>query len=190
MTTTKNTRTTKPKTTPAKRSAAPKSAPKTVQVTKKIELAANSLVSEILEAVVQERTKAQKINLLQTYGGDFLKALFIWNYDESVISMIPAGEVPYQPLSEEAAPDPKKGIPGRTTIRNEWTRFYHFVKGGNDAMNKIKRESMFINLLESLHPKEAEIICLVKDKNLQSKYNISKEVISEAYPDITWGGRS
>jgi len=188
MTTTKNTKTTRTRTASPKRSTTSK--PKTVQVTKKIDLTHNSLVNEILDSVVQERTRAQKINVLQTYGGDFLKALFIWNYDESVVSMIPAGEVPYQPLSEESAPDPKKGIPGRTTIRNEWTKFYHFVKGGNDGMNKIKRESMFINLLESLHPKESEIICLVKDKNLQSKYNVAKDLVSEAYPDITWGGRS
>ena len=186
MTTTKTTRTTKPKTSASKKPA-PK--PKTVTV-KKIELAANSLVHEIFEAVVQERVKANKINILQTYGGDFIKSLFIWNYDETVISMIPAGEVPYQPLAEESAPDPKRGIPSRSTIRNEWTRFYNFVKGGNDALNKIKRESIFINLLESLHPKEAEIVCLVKDKNLESKYKISKELVSEAYPDIVWGGRS
>lgn len=187
MTTTKTTRTTKAKSSTSRK---PASKPKTVTVNKKIELASNSLVYEIFEAIEQERIKANKINILQTYGGDFLKSLFIWNFDETIISMIPAGEVPYQPLAEEAAPDPKRGIPSRTTIRNEWTRFYNFVKGGNDALNKIKRESMFINLLESLHPKEAEIICLVKDKNLESKYKISKELVSEAYPDIVWGGRS
>ena len=49
---------------------------------------------------------------------------------------------------------------------------------------------MFINLLRGLHPKEAQILILVKDKLLQSKYKITKEVVGEAYPDITWGGRS
>ena len=49
---------------------------------------------------------------------------------------------------------------------------------------------MFIQLLEGLHPNEAEIICLVKDKQLQSKYNIKEDVIKEAYPDILWGDRS
>jgi hypothetical protein len=45
-------------------------------------------------------------------------------------------------------------------------------------------------MLEGLHPLEAEIICLVKDKNLQSKYKITKEIVSKTYPDIVWGGRS
>ena len=49
---------------------------------------------------------------------------------------------------------------------------------------------MFINILEGLHPLEAEIIVLVKDKNLESKYKITKEIVSEAYSDISWGGRS
>ena len=49
---------------------------------------------------------------------------------------------------------------------------------------------MFINLLRALHPMEAELLILVKDKNLQSKYKITQEVVAEAYPDIQWGGRS
>ena len=49
---------------------------------------------------------------------------------------------------------------------------------------------MFVQMLEGLHPKEAEIICLVKDKRLTDKYKLSKEVVEDAFPDITWGGRS
>jgi hypothetical protein len=49
---------------------------------------------------------------------------------------------------------------------------------------------MFINLLRGLHPKEAELLCLVKDKQLQSKYRLTKANVQEAYPDIDWGGRS
>ena len=49
---------------------------------------------------------------------------------------------------------------------------------------------MFINLLEGLHPLEAEIVCLIKDKKLTDKYNVSKEIVSQAFPQIKWGGRS
>ena len=75
---------------------------------------------------------------------------------------------------------------GRTTIRRECKHFYHFVKGGNDAMNNMRRESMFINILQGLHPLEAEIICLVKDKKLSDKYKITREIVETAYPDIVW----
>ena len=49
---------------------------------------------------------------------------------------------------------------------------------------------MFINILTGLHPLEAEILILIKDKKLTDKYKITKEIVSEVYPDITWGGRS
>ena len=49
---------------------------------------------------------------------------------------------------------------------------------------------MFISILEGLHPLEAQILMLVKDKNLESKYKISKQNVSDAFPDIQWGGRS
>ena len=78
---------------------------------------------------------------------------------------------------------------GHTTIRRESKHFYHFVKGGNDTMKNIRRETMFINILEGLHPLEAEIIVLCKDKQLQTKYKITKDLIAEAYSDIQWGNR-
>ena len=79
---------------------------------------------------------------------------------------------------------------GRTTLRKEWTKLYNFVKGGNDQLNSLRRETMFIQILEGLHPLDAEILCLVKDKKLYDKYKITKQNVSEAYPDIVWGNRS
>ena len=49
---------------------------------------------------------------------------------------------------------------------------------------------MFVQMLEGLHPKEAEIICLVKDKELTKKYKVTFEQVKEAYPDIVWGDRT
>ena len=79
---------------------------------------------------------------------------------------------------------------GHTTNRREYKHFYHFIKGGNDSMKNIRRETMFINVLEGLHPLEAEILTLVKDKRLGEKYKITKDIVSKAYPDIVWGNRS
>ena len=75
-------------------------------------------------------------------------------------------------------------------IRAEFKRFYNFVKGGNDALSSLRKETMFINILQGLHPLEAEIVVLTKDKKLQTKYKITKEIVSEAFPDIRWGNRS
>ena len=78
----------------------------------------------------------------------------------------------------------------KTSLRKEWTNLYNFVRGGNDSLTKTRREMMFINILRGLHPREAEILILVKDRLLTDKYRLTKNMVAEAYPDITWGGRS
>ena len=163
--------------------------PRTVTVKKKT-LPPNPMVNEILEAVDSERVKAKKLEILRTHGDDSFKMVMIWNFDETVISMLPDGPVPYEPVEGDVQANREQGIPQRTTIRNSARQFYRFVKGGDDALNKIKRESIFINILQPLPQPEADILVLVKDKALNTKYNITKELVAEAYPEITWGNRS
>ena len=177
-----------------------------------LELPLKPFAFEVLHLASKQRSKAKKVEVLRRYEDPSIKALFIWNFDETVISILPEGDVPYTgyddqtsysgTLSTRISEEVRKmhetssfslgttDKQGHTTIRREYVNFYHFLKGGNDAMNNIRRETMFINILEGLHPLEAEIITLVKDKNLESKYKITKDVVSEAYSDIQWGGRS
>ena len=49
---------------------------------------------------------------------------------------------------------------------------------------------MFIQMLEGLHPNEARIVILAKDKRLSNEYAVTYDQVKEAYPDINWGGRS
>ena len=56
------------------------------------------MVHEILEAVDSERVKNKKLDILRTHGDDSFKMVMIWNFDESVISVLPEGSVPYQPV--------------------------------------------------------------------------------------------
>ena len=171
----------------------------------------NPFTFEVLNLVSKMRTKEKKIQMLKKYEHDSLKTIFIWNFDESVISMLPPGEVPYSNVSEQNSLSGTLSSKisdavgkmsemgsnslgsqdqGRSSIRKEFCKFYNFIKGGNDGLSSLRRETMFINILEGLHPLEAEIVCLCKDKKLDTKYRISKEIVAEAYPDISWGGRS
>jgi len=143
----------------------------------------NPFIFEILELVSKQRTRAKKIEVLKQYETDSLKAILIWNFDETVVSMLPEGEVPFEKNDVPVGTD-------HTSLRKEWRNLYHFVKGGNDSLSKTRRESMFIQILEGLHPSESEILCLVKDKKLESKYKLNKSVVESAYTDIQWGGRS
>jgi len=143
----------------------------------------NPFVHEILELASKQRSKAKKVEILQEYGNPALKSLFIWNFDDTVISLIPQGDVPYKENEVPVGTD-------HTSLRKEYKHLYNFVKGGNDSLSSLRRETMFIQMLEGLHPEEAKILCLVKDKALQSKYKLSYDVVKDAYPDINWGGRS
>ena len=155
----------------------------TTRKTTKVKLPPNPFAHEVLELVSKQRTKAKKIEILQEYESDALKSILIWNFDQTVVSMIPEGQVPYKKNDVPIGTD-------HTSLRREWKNLYHFVKGGNDKISSIRRETMFIQLLEGLHPEEAEIICLVKDKALEDKYSLTYDAVRQAYPDIKWGGRS
>jgi len=143
----------------------------------------NPFVFEILDLVSKQRTAAKKVEVLKQYSFDGLKAILIWNFDDTVISMVPEGEVPYERNEVPVGTD-------HTSLRKEWKNLYHFVKGGNDSLSQTRRETMFIQMLEGLHPQEADILCLVKDKALASRYKINQSVVTQAFPDIQWGGRS
>ena len=143
----------------------------------------NPFVHEILELVDSQRTKAKKIEILREYDDMALKAILIWNFDPTAISVLPEGPVPYKENEVPIGTD-------HTSLRREWKNLYHFLKGGNDTLSTMRRETMFIQMLEGLHPEEAKIICLVKDKDLESRYKITYEMVQQAYPDIQWGGRS
>jgi len=145
---------------------------------------ARLLISEVLRKVSNAKTKAEKINLLRENNSQALRSLLIWNFDESVISMVPEGEVPYTPNDAPVGTD-------HTRLEQEARGLYRFVKGGQDSLKALKRESMFVQLLEGLSAEEAELLCLIKDGNLNSKYKrITKAVVSEAFPQIDWGNRS
>ena len=174
-------------------------------------LPTNPFAYEVLDAASKQRTKAKKVEVLQKYKHPSLITIFVWNFDDSIISLLPEGEVPYGTnLDDQNATGSLSGRindavgkmqemgssslgsqdQGKASIRREYTKFYNFCKGGNPSLSSLRRETMFINILEGLHPLEAELLCLVKDKKLQEKYKITKEIVSTAYPEITWGDRS
>jgi hypothetical protein len=169
----------------------------------------NPFVFEVLELASKQRSNAKKVEVLKTYAHDSVKSIFIWNFDESVISLLPEGPVPYGEINDqnvysgnlsdnlsreasggESATGQDLDGRGRTSLRREFQNLYHYVKGGNDSLTSIRREMMFISLLQGLHPKESEVLILTKDKKLGDKYKITFENVKEAYPDIQWGGRS
>ena len=141
------------------------------------------LISEVLRKVNNAKTKAEKTELLLKYNSQTLRSLFIWNFDESITSALPDGDVPF---TKNPAPEGTDHI----RLENEGKKFFYFIKGAS-TISQSKREQIFLGMIESLHPDEAEVLILVKDKNLQKKYTrVSRALIEETFPQIKWGGRS
>ena len=171
----------------------------------------NPLVFEVFDLVSRSRSKAKKVEVLRKYDDQSLRRILVWNFDESIKSILPSGPVPYVgydeqntysgTLSTKISHDVRTmhetgnfslGVSdqqGHTTIRRESKNFYNFIRGGNDAMSNIRRETMFINILQGLHPLEAEIVVLAKDKLISDKYNITREIVEGAYPNIVWSDK-
>lgn len=175
----------------------------------------NPFVFEILHLINKCDDNDTTVKILKEHEHQSLKTIFIWNFDDNVVSMLPDGEVPYSTVGEDLVKtgtvseniqkevekmefydNPSVGYTekirtGHTSLRTEYEKLINFVKSrsgipGNANLSSLRRESMFIEMLQGLHPLDAEIMCLVKDKKLQSKYKVTKQIVSEAYPDIQW----
>ena len=140
------------------------------------------LMHEVLQKVSNAKTKAQKVKLLEGFNTPALRAILIANFDESVISMLPDGEVPYK---KNEAPEGTE----HTLLAQEYRKLYLFFKGGAN-ISQTRRETLFIQLLEGLHKGEAEVLCLVKDRKIGKRWKITRQCVEQAFPSIQWGNRS
>ena len=140
------------------------------------------LMHEVLQKVSNAKTKKEKIKLMQEFNTSALRMLFIINFDDSVVSLLPPGDVPYTP---NEAPEGTE----HTILEKEARLLHHFFKGGSNV-SQVKREQMFVQMLEGLNKGEAEALVLAKDKKIGKRWKITKAAVSEAFPSIQWGNRS
>ena len=139
------------------------------------------LISEVLQKAHNAKTKAQKIKILRDNDSQTLRSIFIINYDDSLQCLLPEGTPPFK---ENEAPEGTE----HTKLEKEGRILHHFFKGGSN-IPRIRREQMFIQLLEGLHPDEAKVVILAKDGILNKRYKITKARVEETFPQIKWGNR-
>ncbi len=142
----------------------------------------DALLTEILQKVSSAKTKKEKVDLLQEYNNDGLRAVLIINFDESLKFLLPEGEVPFKPNDAPAGTE-------HTRLDHEYRGLYRYFKGGDSTLKGMRREQLFVQLLEGLHEDEANLLVSACNKDIQSKYRITKAVVAEAFPSIEWGNR-
>lgn len=135
------------------------------------------LVPEILDKFEAAKTKEEKIIVLRENVCDPLLVLLRLNYDHMLKMDLPEGEPPFRK-------DTDKPIGySESSLQLELRRFYVWLEP-TVSLPKIKKESLFVNMLEGIHWTEAEVLCLAKDRKLQTKYKSLKEdIVREAFPN-------
>ena len=137
----------------------------------------NYRIDEILVKVGSAKTKAEKINILREYNTLALRNVLKGNFDDSIQFLIPTGAPPFKEANQNTPP---------SSLRKQSTKFRYFVVGGpGERMPKMKVEGMFIKLLEAIPPSEANVVILMKDKKLDTKFKgITKKTVEEAFPGL------
>lgn len=131
-------------------------------------------IYNILKECSEPKSVNDRVALLQKNGLPVIKQLLKYAYDPAIEFDLPAGDPPYKPcefLDQE----------GR--LYSEARKMYLFVKGGNPALTKFKREMLFIQFIEGIDKNDAILILAIKDKKLPFK-TLTSEVVKKAFPDI------
>lgn len=131
-------------------------------------------ISEILENTTKLNTRQERIDYLRVNETPALTTILQFAFHPNVKSALPEGVPPYKPCEY---------LDQQARMLTEYRRLYLFCVGGNDSLKPLKRESLFIQLLESIDPKDAELLCAMKDKNIPYK-EITYDLVFEAFPSI------
>ena len=152
--------------------------PKMELITERVRLPKNADVYEILcqADLVAKENEDNAVNGLMTFAqtNGAVEKVLMWAFSDRITSKLPDGKTPYTP-NDAPASDLTE-----SALRFEFKKFKYFV---TEEVPKTRRETMWIELLESIPAKEAEMIDLVKDKVWPFK-NITKEIAQKAFPDV------
>ena len=137
------------------------------------------MVHEVLEKAAEASTRKEKVAILQQYNTLALRDILKGSFDDSIQFILPEGTPPYR---EDDAPY------GYTmsSLQQQTKKFRYFIKGGpGENLPAIKRERMFIEILESVHKGEAQLVLLMKDKKMNGVYKgITKKLVQEVWPRL------
>jgi hypothetical protein len=129
-------------------------------------------ISEILDAVKKAVTLEDKVNILRQNDSDALRYILELAFHPNVGWQLPEGAPPYKP----------------SEVLDTEGRLYHetrtiplYLSGNRPEITKVKREMLFISLLESLYPKDAELLIAVKDKKVEG---LTLDTVNTAFPGL------
>ena len=153
-----------------------------------------TLISEVLQRVSNAKTKDKKIEILKEYDTMALRKVLLCNYSYDIVFVFPEGKSPWnRPEDDEDVPIGLEHVWLLSEHRQldkfckkAWNGQVYYGDSGTQrpSIPQLRKEQLWVQLLESLHPQEAEVLDLVKDKKLQTRYKITKQNVIDAFPDL------
>ena len=133
------------------------------------------LVHEIFTQINNAKDKPKKIEVLKKHDTPAMRSLLKAAFDPKILWDLPEGIPPY--IANEAPAGTE-----HTSLLSEARKLYHFVVGGNNTINKLKKETMFIQMLEGLQQKDAEVLIAIKNKNLNTTFKgLTAQMVKETF---------
>lgn len=130
-------------------------------------------ISWILDFTSKLPNKEEKVKCLMANDMVPIRTILRCVFDPSIKFLLPTGDAPYTPSSEDQG----------NTLYSEARRLYLFVEGGNPNLTQVRREDLFLALLQTLNAEDAKLLVAMKDKKLPFK-GITKDIVLTAYPDL------
>ena len=132
-------------------------------------------VHEIFTKINNAKDKTGKIAILKQFDNQAMRQLLKAAFDPKIKFDLPEGNPPY--IKNEAPAGTE-----HTSLAAEAKKLYHFVVGGNNSINKLKKETMFIQMLEGLQEDDAEVLMSIKNKNLNNTYKgLTANLVKETF---------
>ena len=149
--------------------------PKAMEAMARTAGAGRELISEIFTKINNAKDKPKKVEVLRQYDSPGMRMILKGAFDPKIEWDLPPGTPPY--IANEAPAGTE-----HTYLEIEAKRLYNFAKGGNDTINKIRKETLFIQMLEGLHADEAKVLIDMKNKSLNKTYKgLTSEMVKEAF---------
>jgi len=133
-------------------------------------------IAKVLSKIDAIKKKEDRIEALKQNNNYTLRSILQGMFDANVKFSLPEGAPPY---NENKFDEPK-------ALHNEVSRFYLLADGGNPNLSKMKREQIFIQMLEAVSPDDAKLLVNMKDKKCPYK-GITKEIVMAAFPGLLSG---
>ena len=133
-------------------------------------------IPRIFEDVAAANSIVARKKVLLDNESNPLKDLLKYAFHPDIKFALPSGAPPFKTVGSPDEYNPTYLYPN---IR----KFYLYIEGGHDGLTQLRREQLFVSMLESLHPKEADVVIQVKDKKLKFR-GLTYKLVKDTFPDL------